>query len=248
MSACLDNVKQIGLALLMYSHDAGGFYPEAVFSEAYGQEHPVRKGGPTGGRNQWLLPDRVSQYVSDDASVFSCPRQRFAAWNDENGKYVTSGAYAYMCGHQRTLEYSQSSSPLWALLQLYGPTGVLGGGVGTDDVDEHFVCGAALADVRVPAQLPVSFCDGFGVHGELGTHWEKPFFPDVLGGTGERRHGVTNMAFADGSARNMTGAFEKFVELLGVRGPSIRPRWGQSTSNTHPARVSDHPTTQSHRE
>src|SRR5579863_1460521 len=70
--SCLSDIKQLNLGLTMYVQDWDEMYPEAVYSDVYGNAHPVNGVYQVGGTSQYLLPDRIFPYVKS-AAVFRCP-------------------------------------------------------------------------------------------------------------------------------------------------------------------------------
>jgi prepilin-type processing-associated H-X9-DG protein len=214
---CSGNLRQIGSLLDSYTTSSHGQLPAVSFDEVYGDAHPVSGIYEAGGTKQMLLPDALLQ-PTDTAGMFTCPALGFSAERVAPGqKFVTAGSYAYMCGHAHQLGgLNSDSSPLRALLALYGPKGILHQGDGRDilDPEEFFACGRRLQDMQRPSDVPVAFHDGFGGHGSP-LKWERQVLPKELGGVGGGRGG-TVVLFADGHVETAGGTIEELLPAIGM--------------------------------
>jgi prepilin-type N-terminal cleavage/methylation domain-containing protein/prepilin-type processing-associated H-X9-DG protein len=84
---CLSNLQQIGLGMIMYSHDANGLFPESGGLILWGQVDPITQ------KNGWM--QQILAYTQN-TNVYHCPselNESFSYFNGVRAAYVVLNDY-----------------------------------------------------------------------------------------------------------------------------------------------------------
>jgi prepilin-type N-terminal cleavage/methylation domain-containing protein/prepilin-type processing-associated H-X9-DG protein len=81
---CLNNLKQLGLALVMYADDNGNKYPKAEMKPS----NPIDSKNPDP-----RLRDLLAKYVANNIEVFHCPVDRLNYFQNEGSSYEWNVKY-----------------------------------------------------------------------------------------------------------------------------------------------------------
>lgn len=148
-TACLNNMHQIGLALVMYSSDYG-VYPSCFSSQN------------NGGNNCYVWQPRLMKYMGNNRNAFNCPAGRTTSYWDTNVNKTLAGPsgvlargedgkldpYAILEGSQFSIGFND-----WGLSQKFALG--LGGDVGSTPIKDTMVRKPSemisIGDVRTDA-------------------------------------------------------------------------------------------------
>lgn len=86
-AACVNNLRQIGMAFNMWTDDLGGRFPKNAEIAAFNIDTHYY-GGKTGTSDEWPAPAEqrpLNKYVDNNYEVFKCPSDRGSDLSDWNG-------------------------------------------------------------------------------------------------------------------------------------------------------------------
>ncbi len=245
-ATCIQNARQLAMAVIEYSIDWGEKFPTVCFDDNDGclgtyTTHCPPHGVPGGTDRHnpghtWQMGDMIMDYVKN-RKIFNCPTlsgfnpdymlyQDMAGTNSNNiahlpGKVLLSGSYFYACGHG-IQEYGGVSwpTPLSIILYLYGPLhGVLTGTIsndGTDNPDMYFSCSVNQGNISMPSQKVLVGCDSYGTHLGKSDDWIEEHFLPPVLGGAGDAVGGAIVAYVDGHAAYNTISFDQAVAMLMV--------------------------------
>jgi len=217
-TTCLSNLKEIGLASLMYVQDydeqfpwlmmdgrnqdtATGLSKQMPFTPTY----PIQLNGIRGLFMEYKFQPYVKNY-----QLFACPTLKADApiMGADGGVMNEYGSYGYAYGGVGAIP-SPRMTPLELFCRLLGP--VLGAPYNTGNPQDYFIAGQALAQIGKPSDSIVAFCNSYGAHMAVR---DSQVVPASFGGTGENATGATLAVFADGHAKFKQGGFFDLVRLV----------------------------------
>jgi len=215
---CLAHLRQIGMALNVYSQDWDETYPW-LLQEGSGQivdgwtTEKVSAGPPDmRWRRDAFLEYALYPYTKS-LELFSCPtNETYEIPRDERGRPKFPGrSYSYLyCGIgakpsevQGVFETLVRSGPAFRSMGLLSPRHASG------NPQDYCIAGQGAAVIDDLTRQPTVVCYGYGEHFGLRT---EDILPRPLGGNGRELNGGTLMAYADGHVQLRKG---RFGELLG---------------------------------
>jgi prepilin-type N-terminal cleavage/methylation domain-containing protein/prepilin-type processing-associated H-X9-DG protein len=192
---CLNNMKQIGLALLAYSQD----YDETMVADWFGPDTGTTEPPGTGlGRYKWM--DAIYPYVKNE-QVFVCPSQTF---NSGFGKYKYYGNLTAPATNYGSYVINHSYRGCAKADPICGS-----GGPWTPPVSHPILNeSVSQADVAVAATT-VWVMDGNGdfyFGPSVGVITPTPGSPTTFQNAVERHLNTINTLFVDGHVKSMTVA------------------------------------------
>lgn len=240
-ASCVSNVKQLALAVLMYSQDYDEVYPRMDERGEEGDAHPLigsmyadtapNGGNPCQAQNKFTAADQLNPYTKNDG-IFQCPtlnqrvvRANYAYSSNKVGngngssQEARAGSYLWFCAHaapQLTATKCPSNlGYVYALLVAIGYIPV------TDSPDNYMVCSQQVSSINTPAQKPFFIDDSWGTNHE-GLPNSPVFFlpPGVIcqiatgSATACKPTSVGwNTSYSDGHAKYTKGSFAQIIDL-----------------------------------
>jgi prepilin-type processing-associated H-X9-DG protein len=194
-TSCLNNQRQVGLALLMYVNDSRG-YP----------------GDYSPGQNRYVWMDRIFLNAGGNRKVFSCPGASPESYWDTNLN-KTLGAGGDPWGVTPASRFSMAMND-WGISINHSPQLGLGG-----DVDGGFYKGVVKDTMVVsPANMIVLGCSQAQ---KVNPTWEANLDPTQRDQWPSSRHsGRTDLLFADGHADKPLRK-----DVINPRNDQWRRRW-----------------------
>jgi len=229
-TACLSNLKQIGLGTLMYVQDYDETFPWLAMDDRNIDGNTGLTYGMVTGPPKWpvdlnnkrgLFMEFTLQPYIKNYGLFGCPTlrpdpMRPAADGLPNNAY---GSYAYAyggvgagCGMAATISPKPTPFELFTrLAPLLGPQFAY---VMQRNCNPQafFVAGQPLAVATAPSGSILSVCNSYGAHQGLTDDDVVPNQPPYLAGNGRNENGATFAVFADGHAKYKTGKFFDLVQ------------------------------------
>jgi len=96
---CASNLKQLGLSLIMYSDDWGGWLPPTLYNKGYWLHNPDSYGGwGIMWKNRYVLnrdPYDLSPAQKDYSPLFFCPTNRQHSLKATTGNFTNRSSYWY---------------------------------------------------------------------------------------------------------------------------------------------------------
>jgi len=224
-ATCLSNLKQIGLATLMYVQDYDENFPWLIMdgrnnNNTTGLSKNMSLGPPNLNNLRGLFMECKFQPYMKNYGVFGCPTLRPSLMNlspVDNLPLNQYGSYAYGyggigagCGASPTggtadvLELFLRQAPF-----LY--PGMFNYVIATNcDPAQFFPAGQMLASIQKPTAMGIALCNSYGAHqGFLDTD----ITPVAFGGNGKLEVGATYGVFVDGHAKYFTGHFQDLIKI-----------------------------------
>jgi len=220
-TTCLSNLKEIGLASLMYVQDYDETFPWLMQDGRTNDDTTgLSKGLPTGPPNwsvdlngkRGLFMEYTYQPYIKNLQLFACPTlQADPPKLDATGLPLNAyGSYGYAYGGVGPVPSPKFTSiPLELFLRVVGPT--LGAPYNDNNPQNHFVSGQTLATVGKPSESIVAFCNSYGAHLAI---TDADVVPGPLGGNGKNLNGATVAVYVDGHAKFKTGTFYDLVRAI----------------------------------
>jgi prepilin-type N-terminal cleavage/methylation domain-containing protein len=193
-ATCISNIKQIGLACLMYAQDYDEVLPAVVPEDQGGTAHPIdptqqnvlwddykdwldaNYPGYDDGVGMWQLADALLPYAKS-VDIFNCPTLVRRDLDAGIVMAVMPSSDPRIPGVRKVVtdgsyDYSCMHKPIGALASDYGngvilvwDAAVAMGFVATDaDPQVYFACTNAVGIFDNPVWKPIIFCDSFGCH------------------------------------------------------------------------------------
>jgi prepilin-type N-terminal cleavage/methylation domain-containing protein/prepilin-type processing-associated H-X9-DG protein len=223
-TACVNNMRQIGIALVMYSGDYNQ-YPQCYWPNS------------AGGNNTYVWQPRLLSLMGNNRAAFSCPAAKLdSAW-DTNVNLTLAGPmgsllrgedgnvdkYAIMTTSRFSLGYND-----WGLRNTGLPVRGMGGDVGTPPVRDSMILRPvdmiAIGDVRSDAKV-------LNFNANLDPVIDDA--PDNLAANGHdqapsNRHNYrTDLLFADGHVES-----PKRNDVINPNDNTWRARWNNNNDAT----------------
>jgi prepilin-type N-terminal cleavage/methylation domain-containing protein len=242
-ATCLSNLKQIGLAALMYAQDYDEVLPTACAtgyrctSHAIVPENALITGADAetaalGSLDYWQLPDQLRPYVKS-LELFVCPTlsRRGPQFGIETSVLTSGpaqgllkvgrasswewiGSYLWLCMHYPYGVGVDAGDYSYALGQLWNAAQVLGYVAFDDDPQQYFACGNAVGNFDNPVWKPMVTCASFCVHeGYSKDYGYAHIVPVELGGPAPTIPAAMPTGFADGHVKYVR---LNFYEMLGL--------------------------------
>jgi len=201
-ATCISNVKQLCLAIQMYSQDYDEYMPSADFDGNDAGFHPYTDytgSDENDGNNYYMLGDVLKAYTKNDG-IYTCPTNAMTLVRNDDGKVqgadndaAGNGSYFYGCAGHGTLTASDLNGNLsadFAILLSDADTdgdntsdGALLGGTAGVDCDQLLVCGGKLSQFNNPGNMVAVGCDDWMAHeGYTSDYGYAHFLPAWVGG------------------------------------------------------------------
>jgi prepilin-type N-terminal cleavage/methylation domain-containing protein len=226
-TTCLSNLKEMGLASLMYVQDYDEQFPWLMQDGrtnndstglSYGLPDGISRPGWTVNMdNQYglFMEDKFQPYIKN-FGLFACPTLKADPVHTDptTGLALNEyGSYGYAFGGQGAGLANASprftSIPLELFVRIVGP--LMGPPYDTGNPQNYYIAGQPLAAVGSPSNSIVAFCNSYGAHQGV---TDADVIPAVLGGDGKEVNGATLAVFADGHAKFKTGTFWDLVRQI----------------------------------
>ena len=222
-TTCLSNLKNLGLAQLMYVQDYDEQFPWLMMdnrnnNNTTGLSQGMSSGPPNLNGIRGLFMEYKLQPYIKNYGIFGCPTLRpsqISVSPVDNLPLNAFGSYAYMyggigakCGSSPT---GGSATPFELFLRVAPAVypvqlaHVIATGC---DPAQFFPAGQSIASIQKPSQTGLAVCDAYGAHQGL---TDNDVVPAAFGGNGKNETGASFGVFADGHAKIFTG---KFIDLI----------------------------------
>lgn len=220
-TTCLSNLKEIGLACLMYVQDYDETYPWLMMdgrnnNDTTGLSQGMASGGPQlNGQRALFMEAKFQPYIKS-YQLFGCPTLRPdpVSMGTDGQPLNAFGSYAYSYGGigPGCLSNLSPKATPFELFCRYAPIidSRLNYVVAKQcNPQEFFLAGQSLAAVGAPAKTGMIVCDSYGAHHGV---TDNEVVPPAFGGTGQNAVGASMIVFADGHAKYLTGTFVDLVK------------------------------------
>src|SRR5579871_1533522 len=225
-TTCLSNLKETGLAALMYVQHYDEQFPWLMQDGrtnndstglSYGLPDGVSRPGWTVNMdNQYglFMEDKFQPYIKN-FGLFACPTLRADPVHIDPATglaFNEFGSYGYAFGGQGAglVNISPAAAagriPLELFVRLLGP--MMGPPYDTGNPQSYYIAGQPLAAIGAPSSSIVAFCNSYGAHVGL---TDADVVPAVLGGDGKQMNGATLAVYSDGHAKYKFGTFWDLV-------------------------------------
>jgi prepilin-type N-terminal cleavage/methylation domain-containing protein len=215
---CVSNLKEIGLATLMYVQDYDETFPWLMQDgrnndDATGLSKQMPTGAPWGinlNAQRGLFMEYKLQPYTKNYQLFVCPTLRGGnpVIGADGGVMNEFGSYGYAYGGVGPVP-SPKMTPLELFCRVLGP--IFGAPYNTNNPQDFFIAGQSLAAVGKPSDALLAFCDSYGAHVGLK---DSQVVPAAFGGDGTEQTGGTSAVFSDGHAKFKQGKFWDLVKLV----------------------------------
>jgi prepilin-type N-terminal cleavage/methylation domain-containing protein len=218
-TTCLSNLKEIGLASLMYVQDYDETFPWLMQDGRTNDNSTgLSKNLPFGPPNwsvdinkkRGLFMEYVFQPYIKNLQLFNCPTlEPDKPILDAAGLPMNEyGSYGFAYGGVGPVPSpGWQSIPLELFLRFLGPG--LGAPYNDNNPQNHYIAGQALAAVGKPSDSVIAFCNSYGAHMAVS---DNDVLPPALGGKG--LNGATLAVFVDGHAKFKQGTFFDLVRFV----------------------------------
>ena len=223
-TTCLSNLKEVGLASMMYVQDYDETYPWLMMdgrnnNDATGFSRNMEIAADPVLNNQrgLFMEVKFNPYIKN-YQLFGCPtfRPDPIVMGADGFPLNQYGSYAYafggfypgcgpgpLGGHTATpFEQFLRLAPVFQPAR-FGYVAAKG-----CDPKQFFVAGQSMAAIQVPAKTGVAACDTYGAHQGL---TDSDVVPAALGGNGKEDNGASFAVFSDGHAKYIVGKFWDLV-------------------------------------
>jgi prepilin-type N-terminal cleavage/methylation domain-containing protein len=230
-TTCLSNLKNIGLAALMYVQDFDEQFPWLMQDDRTNNNSTGYSVGlPTGppvwpvnlNNQRGLFMEAKFQPYLKNYGIFGCPTLRPdpVVMGADNLPLNGFGSYGFAFGGIGLMTPSPYATriPLELFCRCAGP---LGGALGcafplgppwnTGNPQDYYIAGQYLAIVARPPTSVIAFCNSYGAHQGF---TDAAVVPAQYGGTGANETGATLAVMVDGHAKYQTGKFVDLVKLV----------------------------------
>jgi prepilin-type N-terminal cleavage/methylation domain-containing protein len=232
-SACLSNLRQIGLAALMYAADYDATFPWLMMDrrcndEATGLSNAYMPAGPfvnLQGRRGLFMEYAFRPYTKD-YGIYRClaAGSILARFDRDNLPLEQFGSYAYAFGGEgagpmyASPRFTKGKIPL-EMFCRYAASGLLplGSPYNSGNPQDYFIAGQSIAKVGSPSTAVIAFCNSYGMHVAV---TDEDVTPTAYGGNGRGATGVALAVSADGHAKRKAG---KFIDLVKTIMTPLRP-------------------------
>ena len=227
-TTCLSNLKNIGLAQLMYVQDYDETFPWLMMDGRNNNDNTglsenmvAMPPAPAqfNGQRAFFMEAKFQPYIKN-YGLFGCPTLRPdpVKMGADGIPLNAFGSYAYGyggvgpgCGSG----FSPKPTPLEYFLRLapvlIDPVRFAYVGAAGCDAQKFFIAGQSLASVGSVAKTGQAFCDSYGAH--EGYRDEQVIPAGAFGGTGENKIGATEVVYVDGHAKYLKGGFVDLVRV-----------------------------------
>jgi len=211
-TTCLSNLKQIGLAALMYVQDYDDTFPWLMMDGRNNDNNTGYSRRMPSGPPNWpvdlnnkrgLFMEYAFQPYIKNYGVFHCPTLgsdpvRIGADGLPLNQF---GSYGYAYGGVGLVP-SPRMTPLELFVRVLGPP------YNTDNPQDYYIAGQPLSVVGSPSKSIIAFCNSYGGHEG---YTDSDVVPAVFGGNGKEAVGATYAVMVDGHAAYKKG---KFLDLV----------------------------------
>lgn len=220
-TTCVSNVKQIGLAALMYDQDYDETFPWLMQDGRTNNNGTGYSQGLPSGPPNWsvdlnnkrgLFMECVFVPYIKNYDMFGCPTLRpdTRVMGSDGMPLNQYGSYGYVFGGVGMVPSpSWSRIPLEQFVRLAGPVLGLPSPYNTGNPQDYYIAGQPLAACGSPSTSILAFCDSYGAHMGI---TDTQVLPAELGGQGLT--GATIAVFADGHAKYKSGQFIDLVKMV----------------------------------
>jgi len=224
-TVCLSNLKQIGLAALMYSQDYDEQFPWLMQDDRTNNNSTGYSVGLPSGPPMWsvdlnnkrglFMEYAFRPYIKNDG-LFGCPTLRPdpVVIGPDGMPLNAFGSYGYAFGG-----VGQVPSPRWDRIPLeifvrfaalnMPPLNVLPPEYKTNNPQNYYIAGQPQAVCQTPAQSIIAFCNSYGAH--MGVTDDQVVPPPYGSGTSS---GATLAVMVDGHAKYQSGQFIDLVRMV----------------------------------
>ncbi|NUQ69611.1 MAG: DUF1559 domain-containing protein [Chthonomonadales bacterium] len=224
-TVCLSNLKQIGLASLMYIQDYDEQFPWLMQDDRTNNNSTGFSTGLPTGPPMWsvdlnnkrglFMEYTFRPYIKNDG-LFGCPTlQPDAVVIGADGQPLNAfGSYGYAFGGVGPVpspRYDRIPLELFVRLAALNmpPLNVLGPEYKTNNPQAYYIAGQAQAACNTPAESIIAFCNSYGAH--MGVTDSQVVSPPYGLGTSS---GATLAVMVDGHAKYKSGHFIELVKLI----------------------------------
>ena len=225
-TTCLSNLKNLGLATLMYTQDYDEQFPWLMMdnrnnNNATGLSRNMSLGPPNLNNIRGLFMEYTLQPYIKNYGLFGCPTLRpspVLISPVDSQPLNAFGSYAYTyggigakCGSSPTGGTMLPFELFLRVVPLLYP-GPMAHVIATGcDPAQFFIAGQSIASVQKPSQTGIAVCDAYGAHQGV---TDSDVVPAPLGGNGKNETGASFGVFVDGHAKFFTGKFIDLVKLV----------------------------------
>jgi prepilin-type N-terminal cleavage/methylation domain-containing protein len=225
-TTCLSNLKNQGLAVLMYIQDYDEQFPWLMMDgrnndDATGLSKQMSKRLEPGvflnGQRAFFLEGKFQPYIKN-YGIFGCPTLRPDPIVMGNDGLPLNGFSSYAYGYGGVgpgcfaIEGGVRATPLELFVRfapIIDPRFAFVAGLGCNP-QEFYIAGQSIAAVGSPAKTGMAFCDSYGAHQGFR---DEDIVPVAFGGNGRNESGATYVVYVDGHSKYLIG---KFADLVGV--------------------------------
>ncbi len=220
-TVCLSNLKQIGLASLMYVQDYDETFPWLVMQgggrsgvdTSTGITNAGASAGPPNLQGvRGLFMEYAFQPYVKNTGMFICPDQGGKIALGADGLPLNSGGYAYSyagigavpSGRADTLELFVRYAPQLDAILTLGLTAAQK----TGNPQDFAIAGQSMSKASSPSDVQVAFCNTYGIHQGYPDADVVPNIPGLNPNPGAKNlAGGTLGVYVDGHAKYKTGKF-----------------------------------------
>lgn len=225
-TTCLSNLKEIGLAALMYTQDYDETFPWLMQDnrgnlDANGYTQYMPPGPPNMNGVRGLFMEYTFEPYIKNFGLFGCPTLRPDPVSlGTDGLPVNQyGSYGYAfggigagCGLAKLADHKPASVEQFLRLgPLLLPQLAYVAATNCDPA-QFFVAGQSQAAVTRPTDWVIAFCDSYGAHAGVSDNAVTPNLPPYL--TGQGLQGATLAVMSDGHAKFKAGMFVDLVKMV----------------------------------
>jgi len=225
-TACLSNLKEIGLAALMYAQDYDETFPWLMQNGRTNDPNTgLSLGLPTGpptygvdlNNKRALFMEAAFQPYIKNLDLFNCPtnisgRKSQRQLGADGLPLSGFGSYGYSFGGIGPVPspaYTKIPLELFCRAAAAGQIN-LPAQYRTNNPQNYFIAGQPMSAVGAPSNSIIAFCDSYGAHQGFK---DVDVIPVIAGGNGKNEVGATYGVFVDGHAKYKIAPFLELVKF-----------------------------------